>query len=130
VRDHASIPATVRALFAPQAGSLTPRDAQATPFHTLLTLEQPRRGGDLPDLSAHLPPVPPSREAILAPAAPPAGPEPPVPDYYHDFAELARMVGRELPAGEPPPGLGPRATGEQVTAAFTAEADSARPARG
>jgi phospholipase C len=55
VHDHASIPATVRALFAPAAAPLTRRDAWAAPFHGYLTLEQPRT--DLPDLSAYLHPT-------------------------------------------------------------------------
>lgn len=49
-RDHSSIPATLRAIFAPTAGALSKRDAWAPPFHTkLATLTQPRT--DLPDLS-------------------------------------------------------------------------------
>jgi phospholipase C len=129
-RDHSSIPATLRALFAPQAEPLTPRDAQAVPFHRLLTLDQPRGGGDLPDLSGHLPPTPLTTAAIVAPEQAPAAPEPPVPDYYRDFVKLAEMVSRELPAAAPPPELGPRATGHQVTVAFTRQADSARSGRG
>jgi phospholipase C len=125
-RDHASIPATLRALFAPQAGPLTKRDEQAVPFHSLLQLEQPRRGGDLPDLASHLPPVPATRSTMLAADAAPPGPEPPVPDYYRDFVALAEMVARQLPSAEVPPDLGPRAKAHQVTVEFTQHADRAR----
>jgi phospholipase C len=125
-RDHASIPATLRALFAPQAGSLTKRDEQAVPFHSLLQLQQPRRGSDLPDLSSHLPPVPATRATMLATEAAPPGPEPPVPDYYRDFVALAEMVARQLPGAEIPPDLGPRAKAHQVTVEFTHHADQAR----
>jgi phospholipase C len=48
--DHASIPATLRALFAPGARPLTRRDAWAATFQDLLTLPDPRSG--LPGLSA------------------------------------------------------------------------------
>jgi len=40
-RDHASIPATLRALFAPDAEPLTGRDRWSPPFHGLLTLPGP-----------------------------------------------------------------------------------------
>jgi phospholipase C len=125
-RDHASVPATLRALFAPQAPPLTRRDERAAPFHSLLELEQPRRGTELPDLSGHLPPVPATTEAMLAPQVAPPGPEPPVPDYYRDFVDLAEMVAEELPEAEPPVGLGPRAKAHRVTVAFTHQAAKAR----
>jgi phospholipase C len=126
-RDHASIPATLRALFAPQAAPLTKRDEQAVPFHSLLRLEQPRRGSELPDLSSHLPPVPATRAAMLAAEAASPGPEPPVPDYYRDFVALAELVARQLPT-EVPPDLGPRARAHQVTVEFSQHADRARAA--
>src|ERR1700730_7072904 len=47
VHDHASVPKTLRELFAPAAAPLTARDAWAEPFHTLLTLAAARM--DLPD---------------------------------------------------------------------------------
>jgi phospholipase C len=128
-RDHACIPATLRALFAPQAGHLTARDEHAAPFHTLAQLEQPRRGADLPDLSRHLPPTPVTREAMLAAEAVPPGPEPPAPDYYKDFVKLAELVASELPTAEvaqAAPDLGPRARAHQITMAFTRHADQAR----
>lgn len=60
VFDHASIPATVRALFAPAAPALTKRDREAATFHGIVeesTRRSPRTSpgtatnGDLPDLS-------------------------------------------------------------------------------
>jgi phospholipase C len=129
-RDHACIPATLRALFTPQAGRLTGRDEDAAPFHTLAGLDQPRRGADLPDLSRLLPPAPATRATMLAAEAAPPGPEPPVPEYYKDFVKLAELVASELPtaevAAEAAPDLGPRARAHQVTMAFTRHADQAR----
>ena|SRR5262245_927024 len=56
VHDHASVPATLRALFAPDAKPLSARDAWSPPFHAVASLDQPRT--DLPDLSAHTAPRP------------------------------------------------------------------------
>jgi phospholipase C len=141
VRDHASVPATLRALFAPDAKPLTRRDQHAVRFDTLLGLDQPRGGGDLPDLSGHLPAAPvATREAVLAPPAEAAaaGAEPPVPEYYEDFVELADQVAAKLAkvapaeaaeglaAPAPTTQLGPRARARQVTAAFAAAAEAAR----
>jgi phospholipase C len=91
VRDHASVPATVRTLFAPNAKPLTRRDAWARPFHTLLTLSTPRQ--DLPDLSAT--PSPPSPGPSPAADAA-AGTSPVPPDYYADFVKLSNRVGKRL----------------------------------
>jgi len=137
VRDHSSVPATLRALFASDADPLTNRDRHARPFHTLLGRDQPRAAEDVPDLSGHLPPTPPAtREAVLAPpeAALPAV-EPPIPEYFQDFVKLADMVAEELAkepgrpraaAAEAEPAEGPRARARQVTAAFAEAADEAR----
>ena len=136
VRDHSSVPATLRALFASDADPLTNRDRHARPFHTLLGRDQPRAADDVPDLSGHLPPTPPAtREAVLAPpeAALPAV-EPPIPEYFQDFVKLADMVAEELAkepgrpraAAEAEPAEGPRARARQVTAAFAEAADEAR----
>ncbi|MCU1614327.1 MAG: hypothetical protein JWO98_1867 [Frankiales bacterium] len=129
VHDHASVPATLRALFAPQAESLTHRDAWSPPFHDLASLNEPRT--DLPDLSAHATPPP----WAGAPATPPpaaaatgaaVGPPPEqVPEYYREFVELADQVGEELKSvGEPElagvpttPSAGVRRA-EDVTEAF------------
>ena len=136
VRDHSSVPATLRALFAPDAGPLTNRDRHANPFHTLLGRAGPRAADDVPDLSGHLPPTPPAtRAAIMAPPEAAGLPEaePPVPEYFQDFLDLADMVAEEL-ATEPgrpraaaeAPAEGPRARARQVTAAFAEAADQAR----
>jgi len=47
--DHASVPSTLRAIFAPNTEPLTARDKWALPFHDLATLDEART--DLPDLS-------------------------------------------------------------------------------
>jgi phospholipase C len=96
VHDHASVPATLRALFAPEAAPLTARDGWAAPFHTVLTLTEPR--GDLPDLSDYVTPV--------AAAPPPAATAPAsngsVPPYYESFVTLADQVHTRLSGvGEP-----------------------------
>jgi phospholipase C len=52
VYDHSSVPATLRALFIPDALPLTQRDAHANTFHHILSLPTPRRGA-LPDLSEY-----------------------------------------------------------------------------
>ncbi|TMK46940.1 MAG: hypothetical protein E6G66_11575 [Actinobacteria bacterium] len=51
VYDHASIPATLRQHFAPQAPPLNDREAAANSFVSLLTLGEPRTADQLPDLS-------------------------------------------------------------------------------
>jgi phospholipase C len=95
VRDHASIPATLRAIFAPQAAPLTARDGWARPFHTALTLDAPRRA-DLPDLSG-------LTGAGAAPdTASDARADQPIPRFYQAFARQAEVVWRHLVAvGEP-----------------------------
>ncbi|MCW2677061.1 MAG: hypothetical protein JWR70_2101 [Modestobacter sp.] len=120
--DHASVPATLRALFAPHAEPLTARDAWATPFHDVTTLDEPRT--DLPDLSDHT--VPPAQSAAPAArtAAGPgtAAPEH-VPEYYWEFVRQADQVRQRLAAvGEPE--IAPAATssgtqrGQDITEAF------------
>jgi len=106
VHDHASIPATLRELFAPQAAPLTARDAWSQSFHGVLTLSAPR-ADDLPDLSAH---VAAARPAMAAAAELPEGPDavPSVPTdavfphYYDDFVGQADEVQQHLlDVGEP-----------------------------
>jgi phospholipase C len=102
VRDHASVPATLRAVFAPEAPPLTRRDAWSPPFHTLLNLDQPRRGRELPDLSSHV--RRPSGEVPLtARAGQSAGTrEADIPQYYCDFVAQAQQVEEHLlTVGEP-----------------------------
>jgi len=116
VHDHASVPATLRALFAPHAKPLTRRDAWATPFHDLATLDRPRT--DLPDLSAYTqPPAPVDRQAGTeavtvgtrsraergsAAASAVAVPTEQVPEYFWDFVNQADQVQNRLISVEEP----------------------------
>jgi phospholipase C len=127
--DHASIPATLRALFAPTASPLTRRDAWSAPFHSLLTLPVART--DLPDLSAYATgltaavstPSAAAARAAVETAAPPA-----VPPYYQAFTALAEQVQRHLVAvGEPeaiaaPPTGGAVEQSAQISRTFAAAA--------
>jgi phospholipase C len=125
VRDHACVPATLRALFAPDAAPLTRRDAWSPPVHGLLRLDEPRT--DLPDLSAYVGRGAGTRSAMLGGSAGrSAMPEPGgVPDYYREFVELADGVDRRLRGvGEPealaaaPPAGPPLERAADVTATF------------
>jgi phospholipase C len=115
-RDHASVPATLRALFAPDAKPLTRRDAWAPPFHDLARRQSPRT--DLPDLSSYLPAAPaaattsatpasPAPRTAAAPAAatalrPPGAASDEVPAYYRDFIKQSDAVRKTLRrVGEP-----------------------------
>ncbi|HET9051213.1 MAG TPA: hypothetical protein VFO60_05880, partial [Candidatus Dormibacteraeota bacterium] len=119
-RDHASVPSTLRALFAPEGRFLTHRDEWSPPFHGLASLEAPRR--DLPDLSGH----------VAAPPAPPAGGTPPpgalpVPAYYESYAALARNVDSHLkhvrePEAAPPLAASQAERAAQVSAIFASAA--------
>jgi Phosphoesterase family len=63
--DHTSIIATLRALFAPEAGPLTRRDRRANRFdHLVGELAEPRRSDQLPDLSGFLHPAPLTAPAV------------------------------------------------------------------
>lgn len=114
VFEHASVPATLRALFAPNAPPLTARDAHARTFHHLWEQHRPPRT-DLPNLAEHTrpPAAPPSDVAPTASAtagtgeATPAPDQPEIrptspPDYYRDFLAQADAVGTHLhQVGEP-----------------------------
>jgi phospholipase C len=131
VRDHASVPATLRALFAPDAKPLTPRDAWAAPFHTFLTLDAPRN--DLPDLSdlaaAPKPPTPSPTQADQ-----PVTVTPEVPEHYKAFLKLSKKVQRKLARKgvlEPAPvspAVSPHAYADHVSQAFLARAGQDREA--
>jgi phospholipase C len=134
--EHASVPATVRALFAPAAPPLTARDGWAVPFHDLATLDQPRT--DLPDLSAHarraaeaLPPTV-TEEATLTGPVPQTRAD--IPDYYQDFIAQAEQVRAHLDRlGEPEIASVPPATprlAAEVTLAFAKAAHRHRHAPG
>jgi phospholipase C len=116
IRDHATVPATLRALFASDHAPLTQRDGWAPPFNDLLTLNAPRTA-DLPDLSQYATPTP--AKAV------PAGPEPPIPSSFQDLVDLARLVDKELP-GPNTVADGPRELVAKVADAFTTVADLAR----
>jgi len=115
--DHASVPSTLRALFAPQARPLTSRDAWAPPFHQIATRTVPRT--DLPDLSAYVRAAAPA----AAPAPPPAGDLGEIPEYYRDFIRQSdQVLSRLRKLGEPemaavtaPGGIG---RARQTTSAF------------
>jgi phospholipase C len=90
--DHASIPATLRTLFAPGASPLTRRDAWAAPFHELASLPAART--DLPDLSAHTGGL---TTAVTAPAA--AGPAAAAPRAVAEPGAATGPGGAGEPAG-------------------------------
>jgi phospholipase C len=134
-RDHASIPATLRTLFAPDAEPLTARDRWSPPFHGLVTLPEPRAG--LPDLGEYATGL---STALAAPRARPAGAQPALPEtaampgYYQPFLDLAAQVQEHLAAvGEPEVAdlaTGPAALhGTAVTQAFAAAAHRHRQSR-
>jgi phospholipase C len=93
VHDHASVPATLRALFAPDAKPLTRRDAWAPPFHDVADRQSPRT--DLPDLSSYLPAAP-DAPAAAAVTAGGAGESVVVPTYYRDFIKQSDAVRKRL----------------------------------
>lgn len=126
VHDHAAVPTTLRALFAPDAAPLTPRDAWAAAFHQLATRSTARGNGELPDLSAAAAAPPFTRVAALSPTAEPSlGPE--LPEHYQPFLDLAEQVRSRLAAtgvreAQPVPGLPGLERGRQATVAFTQHA--------
>jgi phospholipase C len=134
-RDHASIPATLRTLFAPDADPLTARDRWSPPFHGLLTLPEART--DLPSLAKYATGITTaiSAPAVAAPHAQAAPVQTPaVPGYYQPFLDLAGQVQEHLAAvGEPEvAGItpGPAALqGTQVTQAFAVAAERHRESR-
>ncbi|QDP95646.1 hypothetical protein FOE78_06755 [Microlunatus elymi] len=134
IHDHATVPATLRLLFAPDEVPLTARDAwaQRHPFHTVMTLDRPR--SDLPDLSGYLPPK--VGSADVSREAPGGRPEtarvkPWVPEYYDAFMQLGRDVSQRLASvGEPEvvsPGPTPTvASAAQVSTEFALAAERHR----
>ena len=112
VHDHASVPATLRALFAPHEGSLTRRDAWSPTFHHLLTLAEPRTD-DLPDLSAWT-------TVSAPPAAVAPAPARVSPSYYDAFVGQAEEVRSHMKeVGEPELATTERATDPASAAAVT-----------
>ena len=98
LHDHASIPATARALFVPQAPPLTARDRWATPFHTLLTLESPRGTEQMPNLSEYGHDVPPASlsGSTLTDSAVDAASNLRLHGHLRDFANQAGRVHKIL----------------------------------
>jgi phospholipase C len=131
VRDHSSIPATLRALFAPDAKPLGPRDQWAKRFDTLVTLETAR--ADLPDLATAA-----RVESATVPApaeANPAGIDD-LPSHYKELVGLTIKVHRKMRRRRVPEArqhpiaqLPPREQTERVTDAFTEAAKRARAER-
>ncbi|MGX7678395.1 alkaline phosphatase family protein [Jatrophihabitans sp. DSM 45814] len=133
IHDHASVPSTLRALFAPDASPLTARDAWSPPFHDVASLAEPRT--DLPDLSAYLPAVPlvsaasnagsrAARTTSVADAARPVPLAAPVPTHYQPFVAQAEKVRAHLVAINEPEAGAVNATSDsvrasQITAAFS-----------
>jgi phospholipase C len=115
VHDHASVPATLRALFAPAARPLTARDAWARPFHQLAARDTPR--ANLPDFSHALPTaVPPPQAGTRWPALGGSLPR--------------QLAARGAPEAAPAPGLPALERARQATVAFSAEAYRSRQHRG
>jgi phospholipase C len=85
--EHAAVPATLRALFAPDAQPLTVRDADAARFDTLCTLPEPRSA--VPDLSGFVRPAAMTAEAPQPPAEK-------LPVHARELAVLARRVKARL----------------------------------
>jgi phospholipase C len=140
VRDHAAIPATLRALFAPRADPLTPRDAWAPPLHGLMTLDEPR-AADLPDLSAYAARATAEAAAVYSVAggeglvadvaADVAALPSKVPEYHRGFLHQAELVWDRLARLEAPEAAGPLDASEprravQISSAFTAAAERHR----
>jgi phospholipase C len=147
-RDHASIPSTLRALFAANARPLTSRDAWAPPFHSMLARTTART--DLPDLSGYVstagaagtaaPATPAGPAGPAGPAAPAAlpgvsvGPASAPPDHYEPFVAMADNVRRRLAAKGVPdavavPGMPPFERTAQTAEAFATEAERSRQSR-
>ena len=138
VHDHASVPSTLRTLFAPQADPLSERDRWAQPIQALLTLDAPRT--DLPDLSHH---TTAAAQRVVPRGTTPAAVQPvgtaavaEIPDHYRPLVELSEKVGDRLQAqgryetplalGAEPLGLRPGDPGREVTSAFARAAANAR----
>jgi phospholipase C len=136
--EHASIPATVRALFAPGVKSLTRRDETARPFHDVVRthgVDSPRRPPPLPMVER------PARSHVAAPGARELS------DVEHHLVQLSEKVHRrlarpplftrrrppqapsEVPRGARPQPVSDSTVG-RATSAFEASAHAARRSRG
>jgi len=108
VRDHCSVMATLRRLFAPGAAPLTARDEWAPAFDDLASLDLPRQDGELPDVT------PPRREVVAprsmaaASVQPAAGAQPD--EFARQLDAVTGLVDAELDARGVPrtaPGVAP-----------------------
>jgi phospholipase C len=133
LHDHASIAATLRALFAPGALPLTARDRWSVPFHNLATLREPRT--DLPDLSAYARDVAPAVGVPRAARTDAAeSRHSAMPAYYPPFLALAEQVRVHMEAvGEPEAAASAAGAaadrGAEISRAFAMGADRHRAAR-
>ncbi len=137
VRDHSSVPKTLRQVFAPDAPQLTARDGWAQPFHALLSLAEPRRS-DLPDLSTFIgpatsPPEPTAAGPTDAGSGPTAGrAQGRVPQSYQAFITQAEHVQRRLrhvgedEAATPVRAVTPTTRAAEITQVFAAAAQRHR----
>jgi phospholipase C len=136
--EHASVPATLRAIFAPQAPHLSRREEHAGTFHQLCTRSTPR--SDVPDLSQY---AGADARRMAEPVAAQSAPEPVaadqlgngasdwIPPYYREFLAQADRARRHLQKlGEPEvEGMSrPRTRhgGTEFTATFNAAAERHR----
>jgi phospholipase C len=97
--DHSSIVATVRRLFAPHSKVLTSRDAGANTFEGIPSLDEPRRGSDLPDM----PPPAPALPAAETSRPPPTSDEEDADLFSTQLDALARKAAAELDRRGVPP---------------------------
>lgn len=133
--DHASVPSTLRQLFAADAQPLTHRDAWAPSFAGVAGRESPRT--DLRDLSAHVLPQAPTSAAVMGAEPTPAAPaavaamapsDAQIPEYFDAFIKQADAVRKHLEEVQEPEiaGTGGSVTDVQralqTTAAFAAAA--------
>jgi phospholipase C len=94
--EHASVPATLRAIFAPEAAPISRRQEKAGTFHHVCTRSSPRT--DLPDLSPILAGHPPRH--VAQPVTPTAKTS--IPPYYREFLAQADQARKHLQKlGEP-----------------------------
>jgi phospholipase C len=135
VMEHASVPATLREMFAPTAPPLNARDGHARTFHHLW--EHGRLRTDLPDLQAYADPptLGPStrvQELEVSGADATFNPPPPTtPAYFEDFIAQAEEVRKYLLSVGEPEAANLAATksvhdGDAVADAFTRAAERHR----